>query len=514
MRLKGKGSIRVRNRTVAPATGWLKRGAARPRARAAVHRPGEEAWRRRNGAVASRGSSGYLRLHRDTLSKWMLVPADVASTALAVALGVAVIGSDRLSLAVLIPIPLVVLASKIMGLYDRDQHLLRKTTLDEAPALFQLATLYTLVLWLTQPLLVEGNLGRSQLVGLWALLVVLLLIGRSVARHLARNLSGPERCVVIGDAESAERVRKKFMSIRSLSATIVGRMPLETEASNGDGLAVLGDLTDFGQAVAEHEIDRAIVAPGVSNSEEILGAIKLVKSRSVNVSVLPRLFEVVGSSVEFDDIEGVLLLGIRREGLSASSRLLKRSVDVAGSSLGLVVLAPLLAGVSVAVKLASPGRALFVQKRIGRNGREFEMLKFRTMVDGAEEQKTELLEMNEADGFFKITHDPRVTRLGRFLRRTCLDELPQLVNVLRGDMSLVGPRPLVPDEAHRIDEAHQRCLHVRPGMTGLWQIFGSWRIPPDEMVKIDYLYGANWSLWLDFKVLLRTVPYALRRRGS
>jgi exopolysaccharide biosynthesis polyprenyl glycosylphosphotransferase len=444
----------------------------------------------------------------------MLVPADVLSTALAVALGVAVFGEDRLSPAVLLPIPLVVVASKIMGLYDRDQHLLRKTTLDEAPALFELATLYTLLLWLTQPLLVEGNLGRSQLLGLWGLLVVLLLVGRSVARLVARAVSGPERCVVVGDADSAERVRKKFMSTSSLSATIVGRMPLETESPNSHAPTILGNLSSFGHALAEHDIDRAIVAPGVSNSDEILRAIKELKSHSVNVSVLPRLFEVVGSSVEFDDIEGVLLLGVRREGLTSSSRLLKRGMDVAGSALGLIVLAPLIAGISLAVKLASPGPALFRQKRIGRHGHEFEMRKFRTMVDGADERKTELLAMNEANGFFKIAEDPRLTPLGRLLRRSCLDELPQLVNVLRGEMSLVGPRPLVPDEAHRIDQSHQRCLHVRPGMTGLWQIFGSWRIPPDEMVKIDYLYGANWSLWLDVKILLRTVPYALRRRGS
>jgi exopolysaccharide biosynthesis polyprenyl glycosylphosphotransferase len=442
------------------------------------------------------------------------VPADVVSTALAVALAIVVFGEDKLSPAVLIPIPIVVVASKIMGLYDRDQHLLRKTTLDEAPALFQLATLYALLLWLTQPLLIEGHLGRAQVVGLWGLLVILLLVGRSVARLVARAVSGPERCLVIGDAQSAERVRKKITATPSLSATIVGRMPFEPESSDGHAPSILGNLSSFGHTVVEHRIERAIVAPGVSNSEDVLGAIRLVKSVGINVSVLPRLFEVVGSSVEFDDIEGVLLLGVRREGLSTSSKLLKRSVDVVGSALGLVVLAPLLVGISLAVRLASPGHAFFRQKRIGLRGREFEMLKFRTMVDGADERKEELLALNEADGFFKIAEDPRLTRLGRFLRQSCLDELPQLVNVLRGEMSLVGPRPLVPDEAHRIDESHQRCLHVRPGMTGLWQIFGSWRIPPDEMVKIDYLYGANWSLWLDLKILLRTVPYALRRRGN
>jgi exopolysaccharide biosynthesis polyprenyl glycosylphosphotransferase len=266
--------------------------------------------------------------------------------------------------------------------------------------------------------------------------------------------------------------------------------------------------------LVEHDIDRAIVAPGMSSSEETLQAIRLVRSLGVNVSVVPRLFEVVGSSVEFDDLEGILLLGVRKEGLTASSRFLKRGMDVAGAGLGLVVLAPLFAFISVAVKLASPGPVVFRQKRIGRDGQEFEMLKFRTMVDGADDRKAELAVLNEADGLFKIAEDPRLTRIGRFLRRSSLDELPQFVNVLRGEMSLVGPRPLVPDEHHRIHESLERWLHVRPGMTGLWQIFGSWRIPPSEMVKIDYLYGVNWSLWLDVKILLRTIPYALRQRGS
>ena len=142
------------------------------------------------------------------------------------------------------------------------------------------------------------------------------------------------------------------------------------------------------------------------------------------------------------------------------------------------------------------------------------MLKFRSMVADAERIKDELREHNEADGgLFKITDDPRITRVGRFLRKTSLDELPQLLNVVRGDMSLVGPRPLVPDEDALIEGWQRRRLAVRPGMTGLWQIFGSSRIPMHEMVKIDYLYGANWSIWLDLKILLRTVPYVIRRRG-
>jgi lipopolysaccharide/colanic/teichoic acid biosynthesis glycosyltransferase len=191
---------------------------------------------------------------------------------------------------------------------------------------------------------------------------------------------------------------------------------------------------------------------------------------------------------------------------------MKRSMDMAVSAAALVVLAPVFAIIAVAIKLESPGAVLFTQTRIGRHGRSFVMFKYRTMCDGAEGMKEGLRDDNEAEGIFKIAADPRVTRVGRFLRGASLDELPQLFNVLKGEMSLVGPRPLVPDEDRQVEGWHRRRLHVPPGMTGLWQI-GSSHIPLDEMVKIDYLYGANWSLWLDVKIMLRTVPYALGRRG-
>jgi lipopolysaccharide/colanic/teichoic acid biosynthesis glycosyltransferase len=156
----------------------------------------------------------------------------------------------------------------------------------------------------------------------------------------------------------------------------------------------------------------------------------------------------------------------------------------------------------------------FRQPRIGRRGERFWMLKFRSMVDGADAMKDQIRALNEAEGgLFKVGEDPRMTRTGRFLRRTSLDELPQLINVLRGDMSLVGPRPLVSDEDALIEGWRRRRLAVKPGMTGLWQIYGSSRIPMQEMVKIDYIYGANWSIWLDLRILLRTIPYMLSRRG-
>jgi lipopolysaccharide/colanic/teichoic acid biosynthesis glycosyltransferase len=186
---------------------------------------------------------------------------------------------------------------------------------------------------------------------------------------------------------------------------------------------------------------------------------------------------------------------------------------VVGASVLLLALAPFLALTAVAIRIDSRGPVLFRQWRVGRNGERFRLLKFRTMVDGADAMKAALSYRNESDGLFKIAHDPRITRVGQLLRCTSLDELPQLLNVLRGEMSLVGPRPLVVDEDQKTIGWHRGRLQLTPGMTGQWQILGSSRIPLHEMVAIDYLYVANWSFWADVKIMLRTIPYVLGRQG-
>jgi lipopolysaccharide/colanic/teichoic acid biosynthesis glycosyltransferase len=208
------------------------------------------------------------------------------------------------------------------------------------------------------------------------------------------------------------------------------------------------------------------------------------------------------------------LLGVRRFGLSRRARFIKRAFDIVGSGAALVLLSPVFLTIAVAVRVTSPGPILFRQTRVGRDGHAFQMWKFRSMVVDAEERKDSLWDLNEADGLFKIDNDPRITRVGRLLRRTWLDELPQLLNVLRGEMSLVGPRPLVLDEDQLIQGWHRKRLDLTPGMTGSWQILGGARVPLREMVAIDYLYVANWSLWGDVKVLLRTVPCMIARRGQ
>jgi exopolysaccharide biosynthesis polyprenyl glycosylphosphotransferase len=461
------------------------------------------------------GGANESTFRRDMVYRRALGLADTVSAVIALVLGVVLLGEhDSVGLLALAGIPLIVLVGKLAGLYDRDEHLVKKGTLDEAPQLFWVATLYTLLIFLAGDWIVDGSFGRDQALGLWGLLFGSMLVTRCGARRLARAVAPPERCLVLGDHEVAAWLAAKVDASPGVKTLIVGRVPLETDPPGANGLSILGGFDTLGLTLEQHDVDRVIIAPGESDAERILDAIRLVKALGVKVSVLPRLFEVVGSSVEFDQIDGVTLLGVRRYGLSRSSALLKRCLDVTGAAALTLLLGPLIVMIAVAIRLDSRGPVLFRQRRMGRHNVPFEMLKFRTMVDGAEAQKARLHGLNEAGGgLFKVQNDPRITRVGRFLRRTSLDELPQLLNVLRGDMALVGPRPLVIDEDRLVEGWQRRRLLLSPGMTGLWQIFGSARIPLNEMVKIDYLYGANWSLWLDVKILLRTVPFVLGRRG-
>ncbi len=223
---------------------------------------------------------------------------------------------------------------------------------------------------------------------------------------------------------------------------------------------------------------------------------------------------VTDFTLEFDELRAAWEARANKPDLARSSLRAKRALDVLGALLGLLAVAPLIALIAIAIKFDDRGTVLYRQRRVGRGGAHFEMLKFRTMIPGADGMKEALRALNEAGGgLFKIADDPRVTRVGRFLRRTALDELPQLLNILKGEMSLVGPRPLVLDEDVRIAGHHRRRLELMPGMTGPWQLLGPARASLEEMAAIDYRYVAEWSLRRDFAILLRTVPHVVGRRG-
>jgi lipopolysaccharide/colanic/teichoic acid biosynthesis glycosyltransferase len=228
------------------------------------------------------------------------------------------------------------------------------------------------------------------------------------------------------------------------------------------------------------------------------------------------------STAEFDglaaggaDIEISVprLRELQSPGLSAAARRMKRAFDIAGSLLVLVLASPLLLVAAIAIKLDSPGPLIFRQRRVGRDGERFWMLKFRSMVEGAEDQLPDLRSRNEADGIFKLANDPRITRAGRLLRRYYVDELPQVVNVLRGEMSLVGPRPLPIAEDEQIQGRDRRRLDIAPGITGPWQVLGSSRVPLREMVRLDYRYVTSWSLANDLRILAQTAGSVIRGRG-
>ncbi len=452
---------------------------------------------------------------RDALFRRSLALADIAALAGAFLLTLAVAQRPLgLTWAALLEIPILLIAAKLTGLYDRDETLLRKTTLDEAPKLFQLATLCTVVAWLAGGLIVSGSLGRPAALILWLVLAALLIACRTCARTAALALAPAERCLFIGDEMSAATIRSKLACHGGVKASIVAHLDLDKVAPwSTDSFSEprLAEIRDLAQTLDVH---RAIIAPRSADAGEMLNLIRTLKAVGVRVSVVPRLLEVVGSSVEFDDLHGVTVMGVRRFDLTRSSALFKRWFDRIGATIGLLAIAPLMLVIAIAIKLDSPGPVFFRQQRVGRHGKRFNMLKFRTMVPEAESMKDSLRHRNEAmEGLFKIAQDPRVTRVGSLLRRSALDELPQLLNIVRGEMSLVGPRPLILEEDQRIEGWHRRRLELMPGMTGPWQILGPARVPLREMVAIDYLYVANWSPWTDIKILLRTVPHVLGRRG-
>jgi lipopolysaccharide/colanic/teichoic acid biosynthesis glycosyltransferase len=442
------------------------RAALRPRARF-DRRPLDHDFPARDGRVAVEDRHGdATELRRQTevrarIARRSLVAVDLIAALLALG-AVAMAGISTPRPASLLITFAVVLAGKLSGLYDRDQVLLRKSTLEEVPSLFQLSGLSALVLWLCDGSVFAGDLQRSGVLGLWLLLFVLLTLGRIGARFASSRLVPVERCLIIGDPGATEKVAEKLEGRR---AEVVGRLPLVERRGRNDG-----DLcTSFEDTICGSGAHRIIVVPGIhGDSEATLAAVSRAQEMGVNVSILPRMFEVVGSSIEFDHVDGMTLLGVHQFGLSRSSSILKRSIDIIGSGIGLLLLSPLFAVAAVAIRLDSRGPVFFRQPRVGQNGQHFEMTKFRTMFDGADRARAELADQSHAgDGMFKVAGDPRVTRVGAFLRRYSLDEIPQLLNVFSGEMSLVGrahrgPPPPTPAPHPGHDRAVAGARHGQP----------------------------------------------------
>ena len=297
---------------------------------------------------------------------------------------------------------------------------------------------------------------------------------------------------------------------------LVGSLGSSAQDSGAiDGLSDPGDTAlGLGSASALEGIDRVVVVTAGMDEDSVLELLRRSSDAEVKVSLIPSLVEAIGTAVEVDDLEGVTVLGLNPPTLARSSRLMKRGMDIAIAFTVLLFALPVMLVAAVAIKLTSPGPVLFTQERVGRGGRRFRIFKFRTMCEDAEERAADLRERSAHSAWLLLEDDPRITRIGGILRRTSIDELPQLWNVLEGDMSLVGPRPMPPEVDELIDGWGRRRLDLTPGVTGLWQVLGRTSIPFEEMVNLDYLYVTNWSLWQDVRLLIRTLPAVTARRGA
>ena len=402
------------------------------------------------------------------------------------------------------------------GLYETQVRAISPASLDEVPKLFHALLAGSLLMLVAAQILkrVEGWIvfSAAEAALFCVLAIVLVPLGRSAVRSwLLPAVMQSRRALIVGAGSAAELIRSKLERHPEFGLDLVGFVDDDASGPN-----VLGSTAQLTRLVDELEVDWIVLAVADAPYEEMLELVRRVRRPDVHLSIVPQFFEVFASNATIEDLKGVPIVSLPPMRFSRAVLALKRGFDIIASAVGLLLLSPLLLATAIAIKLDSPGPVLFKQLRNGRGGRHFKILKFRTMVADAESQRFGLAHMNElGEGpLFKIKSDPRITRIGGFLRRYSIDELPQLWNVFRGEMSLVGPRPFVVHEADQITGWAGRRLDTTPGITGLWQVLGRNDIPFDEMVKLDYIYVTNWSLWWDIKILCRTIPVVLARNGA
>ena len=416
----------------------------------------------------------------------------------------------------LLTLPAWILLFKLYGLYDSDSKRIGHSTVDEVPRLFHVLLVGSLGIWLVLRFADGHSLTLAQGVTFLFGSFFALLACRAVARALVRRFQSAERVLLVGGGPTGRLLLRKIALHSQYHLEPIGYLDGVRHQSNGlsGELPYLGPVTQARHLCEALNIDRVIfVAPAV-DEDEVTNLIRETGELTIRVTVVPSHVDTLGPAVELDDIEGLTVLGINPPRLTRSSRLVKRTMDIAIATGVLVLILPLLVAAAILVRLDSDGPACFSQIRVGRQGRRFRLYKLRTMVADADEQLAALLPQSLDPSWLLLEHDPRVTRIGRFLRRTSIDELPQLWNVLKGDMSLVGPRPLTVDTQLQIDGWGARRLQLTPGLTGPWQVLGRTSIPFEEMVKLDYLYVTNWSLWEDVRLLIRTPLAVIRARGA
>ncbi len=382
-----------------------------------------------------------------------------------------------------------------------------------ATALFQ-ATVIALVFALA-----NGEHFSSYFIFYGALVFGTIYIAGLRALHLlltgwVLEQAGYERrALLVGSGKHLEAVAHALADRARTSVLLVGYVSLTTRPENG--LRSLGPLEDLAQIVARERVQEVIIADPEFPQDKAVELVDVCHQRGITVNIAPTTMEILINRAEFVPGQTVPLFTLRPPVFEGLDYALKRTFDLVLSTAGLIVLSPLLLMIAIAIKLSSRGPVIYRSVRPGMAGQPFACLKFRTMREHAEQVQGDLEQLNEKSGaLFKIRNDPRLTRIGRMLRRFSLDELPQLLNVVRGEMSLVGPRPLPMRDFERLEEWHKKRYLVLPGLTGLWQVSGRSELDFDDLVRLDFLYLERWSMFLDLSILLKTIPAVLSRRGA
>jgi exopolysaccharide biosynthesis polyprenyl glycosylphosphotransferase len=418
-------------------------------------------------------------------------------------------------------LPFWVFLARVHSLYDRDEERSDHSTVDDIFGVFQTVTIGTWSFFAITYVTGLPHATVARLIFFWLAAVVLVPVIRAAIRAVGRRHPAyVQNVIIVGSGEVTRLLDSKIRQHPEYCLNVVGFVDRDAGASlNGTGpLTLIGATVDLPELVRAHSAHRVLIAFSDDSDDQTLDVIRELQDTNVQIDIVPRLFEVLGPSAQLHTIEGVPLVGLATPRLSHSSRMLKRTLDLLGAIAGLILLAPLFAITALCIKLDSRGPVFFRQVRMGAEEQAFRVFKFRTMVDDAETLKAEVahlnMHVNDDPRMFKVPDDPRVTRVGSFLRRSRMDELPQLLNVVRGEMSLVGPRPLILDEDQHVVRWARRRLRLKPGMTGLWQVLGASDIPFDEMTKLDYLYVTNWSLREDLRLILLTLPALARARAA
>jgi exopolysaccharide biosynthesis polyprenyl glycosylphosphotransferase len=422
-------------------------------------------------------------------------------------------------------LPAWIVLAKLEGLYDHDEERTDHTTVDELAGVFRTVTIGTWLLAVFVWLSGIDHVRFDKLLVFWLVAVSLVTLGRIAARSVCRqNIAYLQSTVIVGAGDIGQLVARKILHHPEYGLNVVGFVDLEPKERRVDlgHLALLGPPDELPAIIRLLDVDRVIVAFSRESNEQTVRLVRSLNDLNVQIDIVPRLFELLGPRVEMRTLEGMPLVGFSPAKLSRSSLLIKRSVDIAAALVGLALTAPLLGLLAVLIKRDSPGPVFFRQTRLGMKRREFEVLKFRTMRTDADETVHRAYIEHAAragaapcsNGLYKLDRSQDVTRVGRWLRRTSLDELPQLVNVLRGEMSIVGPRPCIPYETEHFADHHFERFLVPAGITGLWQVTARAHASFAEALDMDVAYARSWSLALDFTLMLRTVRHLLARPAT